>query len=813
MHTMKKKNSQERDDAENSRAQFSKINVAVGNLAYEPQSRMSAPSLSGMAVLLLAIGGSLSAFAGLFDAVKSVAANVGVGSKCSWQLPSGMQCGKMPVDGCRYCAEHKCKYCGNSVWASGVCRECVKRDEESRSMALKRQRSATLVQAEKARFRVDTSQRKDQVSSRDEVLVKTTDGDNWLFGGFKLGMVAPYEFKKTEERRLDDLFLNVFESVILKYNEETKLLNEMEFVSMPLQTSDEQDVRTYIDSVCSKFESVYGVHFNRKTKFPEFRNQKIRCGIWCQSTRRIINGVPESLKTIRLTIVALASKQTPGVALQSKIEPLQHEIVPYGDRKYLHVPSGIVYTFTKYDDRINKEKYDAIQICGLRKDIVEKNPTLKIPAQIVHGADLAETGRYPICHLETFLAKIPLYWNRTIGRKKMIIDLSDFPASCFTMSVFKKDMLGEGFDKLRMPKDIVTSERFMKYVDGIANLDSRKKILEYFDAAEERNIYLDKMIREIDKSVKYPCDALCETHPALYKDLEAGVSRTWCKYWLEKNASYYREHDERDEPNLISSSGLGKNEIAATIGDNELVLVFDGREDVLVSLRCVFGNGGVDRTAIIEKYKKMFGSSTDVKISDGGVKVNRAMSRLPRTFKEQRELDRMAHSNDGMSVAVAQAVSELEPFGRVTLDMDARVYYQQIETLIVEGGGVSVRASSAAFKGCAFVSNKTYNRLAEGGRMCDLENLERCPYDAFFDEGGRCKIQNTSCEDALRTWSTSIKKDIEKIKMQDGRALEIEISGIDLAKAMAEKNREIQKLEIEQKKLQMREKDAKALDF
>ena len=320
--------------------------------------------------------------------------------------------------------------------------------------------------------------------------------------------------------------------------------------------------------------------------------------------------------------------------------------------------------------------------------------------------------------------------------------------------------------------------------------------------------------RSGDMQYRYPCDALCKEHPNLYKELSAGASRQWCLQWLKENAKDFRAYDELfDEDWLSTSRNLKKNEVKATVGKHELILQFDPFHDVLVAVTCSFGKNGISRDAVIEKYRAQFGDEAKVDVKSLGARKDGCLSSVPRTRKEQRELDRMRYSDNGLANVIARETERLDPFGGATLDSDAKICYMNEEEIVVSGKGTEVRASCKTFKGIAFLLNSTYNRLANEGRLVELENTEKVPADAFYEETGNCKVLNDSCRDALESGKGRVTWLMERAKKLDNKIFSIEITGTSLKASLAEEEKKRNALQEEKANDEKRKAEADALNF
>lgn len=320
--------------------------------------------------------------------------------------------------------------------------------------------------------------------------------------------------------------------------------------------------------------------------------------------------------------------------------------------------------------------------------------------------------------------------------------------------------------------------------------------------------------RSGDMQYRYPCDALCKDHPNLYKELSAGASRQWCFQWLKENAKDFRAYDERyDEDWFAPSRNLKKNEVKATVGKHELILRFDPFHDVLVAVTCSFGQNGISRDAVIEKYRAQFGDDAKVEVKSLGARKDGSLSSVPRTRKDQRELDRMRYSDNGLANVIARETERLDPFGGATLNSNAEICYLNEETIVISGKGTEVRASCKTFKGIAFLLNSTYNRLANEGRLVDLENQEKVPADAFYDETGACKVLNDSCRDALESGKGMVTWLMEQAKKLDNKIFSIEITGTSLKASLAEEEKKRNALQEEKANDEKRKAEADALNF
>ena len=320
--------------------------------------------------------------------------------------------------------------------------------------------------------------------------------------------------------------------------------------------------------------------------------------------------------------------------------------------------------------------------------------------------------------------------------------------------------------------------------------------------------------RSGDMQYRYPCDALCKEHPNLYKELSAGASRQWCFQWLKENANDFRAYDECfDEDWLSTSRNLKKNEVKATVGKHELILRFDPFHDVLVAVTCSFGENGISRDAVIGKYRAQFGDDAKVEVKSLGVRKDNRLSSVPRTRKDQRELDRMRYSDNGLANVIARETERLDPFGGATLDSNAEICYLNEETIVISGKGMEVRTSCKTFKGIAFLLNSTYNRLANEGRLVELENTEKVPADAFYEETGNCKVLNDSCRDALESGKGMVTWLMEQAKKLDNKIFSIEITGTSLKASLAEEEKKRNALQEEKANDEKRKAEADALNF
>lgn len=320
--------------------------------------------------------------------------------------------------------------------------------------------------------------------------------------------------------------------------------------------------------------------------------------------------------------------------------------------------------------------------------------------------------------------------------------------------------------------------------------------------------------RSGDMQYRYPCDALCKEHPNLYKELSAGASRQWCFQWLKENAKDFRAYDERyDEDWFAPSRNLKKNEVKATVGKHELILRFNPFHDVLVAVTCSFGQNGISRDAVIEKYRAQFGDEAKVDVKSLGARKDGSLSSVPRTRKDQRKLDRMRYSGNSLANAIARETERLDPFGGATLDSDAEICYMNEDEIVISGKGMEVRALCKTFRGIAFLLNCTYNRLANEGRLVELENTEKVPADAFYDETGTCKVLNESCRDALKSGRGKVNRLMEQAQKHDGKIFSIEISGTSLKGALAEEEKKRNTMQQEKARGEKRKAEAEALNF
>jgi hypothetical protein len=481
---------------------------------------------------------------------------------------------------------------------------------------------------------------------------------------------------------------------------------------------------------------------------------------------------------------------------------IAHEVVPYGDGRFLHCRSGMVYSV--------KTNEGEIAYCnGIEESIVRKNGyVMKIPRKVVHGAGLDCQGEYCVSPYSIGAIAPP----SKAGKNVIVADITEFTAGDIADATA---FAGATRQRLRFVlSDQAITPRWLVELVNERYKHTSRPLTDFIGADEASGTrQVMKVLASAEKEFQFPANGICQEHPLLYKELASGSSKDWCKVWLALNAKSYHEYSENLDAHLTFGTRPREGEIEAKVEEHEIILSFSGDHPVLVSVKCKFKDDGVSKDAVIAKYKKQFGDEAKVEIKDDGVKRNKSVSSLPRTRKEQRELDSMRMSDSGLARAVANFASESDPFGEATLDSPAQVYYQRCENISITDQRIKVFAQCNYFKCCAFLSNRSYNRLADSGQLGLIEDFEKVPADAIIDGNGDSKVVNDFCGDELRGRIGWIKKAIGKLRAKDGKIIEITVTGLALQNALSD---EIQKKVDEDKareEAQRRKKEADTLNF
>lgn len=747
--------------------------------------------------------------AGLFDAVKNVAGGVvGMGNSCLATMPSGANCKNAPVDGSSYCLQHKCRMCNDLAWADGLCRNCVPKAEAEakakRRAAAESDRRRRMKADERARLgqggsgrtsgrTVATTERRRVQTGRRRAANSENEfqGEERLFAGFELGRVAPFGKEKGERIKLKNAYLSIFEEAYLSYGANSHLLNRIGFGSIPIHADNESDLQPYVDKVLSGLKS-YGYDMQldgRHVQKPwRFKGKDCEITFICNDVKRNSDGVADTYKQLVLTVenpkARLLEKEYANK--NSSGDGVVHEIVPfggYGSERFLHCRSGAIYSV----------KTNNIAWCnGIEENIVKKNGgVLKLPRTVVHGDGLTSQGEYRLSPYSVH-ALTP-----SSGKETNVVDLTEFAAGDLTNAT---EIAKTSSARLRLvlPDDAINARWFAEFIGK--NMGEHTfcpfRCLGANEATGRQQAM--RVLASAAKEFQFPADSFCPEHPLLYKELASGASKDWCRIWLALNAKSY---DEKE------------SEIVAEVGGHKLRLSFSGLPCVLVSVKCKFGGNGVNKEALIAKYRRQFGDEAKVDINDDGVKMNKAVSSFPRTRKQQRELDSMSMSNSGLARAVANWANESDPFGEVTLDSPALIYYQRGELITISSKTIKVLAKCDYFKSCAFLSNRSYNRLADSGRLGLVESYDKVPADAVIDENGNRNVINDSCGDELRGRMSQIKENVSSLKDKNGNVLEITIVGLPLQIALdAERQTRTLKAKAEEE-TQRKKKEAATLNF
>ena len=743
--------------------------------------------------------------AGLFDAVKNVAGGVvGMGNSCQATMPSGANCKNAPVDGSSYCMQHKCRMCNDLAWADGLCRNCVPKAEAKakverqsameaekmrRTKAEERSRLGRSSRSRNANATADARGRRGQTGRRRSVQAEA-QCDERPFAGLKLGMIAPFGKEKGEIIKLKNAYLSIFEQVRLTYGKNSHLLNEIAFGSIPIHASNDAELQPYFDEVLSGMKAL-GYDMKRDMSH---RQRPWRCkgddyeiGLLCNDIRRTSDGVVDAHKQLVLFVTNPKARQQENqyVAKVKSGDGIVHEVVPYvfsdGRKAFLHCRSGAIYSVTTNEG--------GIAYCtGTENSIVKRNGgVLKLPRKVSHGAGLEAQGEYLLSPYS--IGALRLQSEKTTK----VVDLTEFEAGDLSNATALAKACSSGF-RIVLAGQAVSA----RWLAELGTHTSRP--FAYFLGADEASgrQQVTKALASCEKDFKFPADGICSEHPLLYKELASGASKDWCRLWLALNA------ESRDEKEAYFD---------ARVGEHQIHLSFAGTPSALVSVTCKFKGDGVNKDSLIAKYRAQFGDDAKINVCDNGVKSNKSVSSLPRTRKSQRELDSMRMSNNGLARAVANYADETDPFGEATLDLPAKVFYQRGETITISSKTTKVLAQCDYFKSCAFLGNRSYNRLADSGRLGLLEDCEKVPADAIIDENCESKIVNDSCGDELRGSMGSIKETINKLKAKDGKIFEIMVLGLSLQNALSAATQKKAEDDKAKEETLRKKKEADALNF
>lgn len=424
--------------------------------------------------------------AGLFDAVKNVANAVGVGPHCQVTLPSGVQCSNSPVDGSQYCSEHKCSLCNAAAWAGGLCRACdstkdirlqAERKLAERKAKAKSELSLVRRQSENERRESvrDEAQRGNRRRMSRSVVRSETDSivvDPASFAGFKFGMIAPYGKIDKDNRELDKKFLRIFESVKLTYNKNSKLLYQMDFESTPLHGESEEEFQEFIDSVCADAREIYGYELKHKGRFwQEIKGERM-VGLGVQSGCTVSDGNKDEYKKLVLTFINTRIRDDKTV--------VEHPIVPYEARKFLHLASGLIYDFWKEGERLPYGKKYGLNIEAVDESIFRQNNyTVKIPTAFIHGSGLLEEGEHIVKNPIDLLNGIRFKGNR------ISYDLSEFAADRLADISADISKFAKGIEKVRVSAVAITNEAFVAKLLKERDLEERKKVANFYGCLDE----------------------------------------------------------------------------------------------------------------------------------------------------------------------------------------------------------------------------------------------------------------------------------------------------------------------------------------
>ena len=742
--------------------------------------------------------------AGLFDAVKNVAGGVvGMGNSCQATMPSGANCKNAPVDGSSYCMQHKCRMCNELAWADGLCRNCVPKAEAEakakRRAAAEADRRRRMKADERARLgqggrtsgrtaataesrRVQTGRRR-VANSENEI-----QDDERPFAGFELGRIAPFGKEKGERIKLKNSYLSIFEEAYLSYGANSHLLNRIWFGSFPIHADTESDLQPYVDKVLSGLKSYgYDMQLDERYVQPKpwrFKGKDCEITFGCKDVKRTSDGVADTYKQLVLTVenpkARLLEKEYANK--NSSGDGVVHEIVPfggYGSERFLHCRSGAIYSI----------KTNNIAWCnGTEESIVKKNGgVLKLPRKVTHSAGLGAQGEYLLSPYS--IGALRLQSEKTTK----VVDLTEFEAGDLSNATAFAKACSSGF-RIVLADQAVSA----RWLAELAAHTSRR--FAWFLGTDEVSgrQQATKALTLCEKDFQFPADSFCSEHPLLYKDLASGASKDWCRIWLALNAESYDEKEAYFD---------------AKVGEHQIHLSFAGTPFALVSVTCKFKGDGVNKDALIAKYKAQFGDDAEINVTDNGVKMNKSVSSLPRSRKSQRELDSMRMSNSGLARAVANYADETDPFGEATLDSPAEVFYQRGETITISCKTTKVFAQCDYFKSCVFLGNRSYNRLVDSGRLGLIEDCEKVPADAIIDGNCESEIVNDSCGDELRGRMSWIKERISSLKDKNGNVLEMTIVGLPLQTALdAERQKRALKAKAEAE-VQRKEKEAATLNF
>ena len=137
----------------------------------------------------------------------------------------------------------------------------------------------------------------------------------------------------------------------------------------------------------------------------------------------------------------------------------------------------------------------------------------------------------------------------------------------------------------------VRTERARKKAETL--VEQRQKECREKQAEAERTAELKARFDSGDVEFKYGAAFRGMKHNALYMDIEDGVTMGWCREWMKAHGFECKEVD-----NLISFVN----------GGNKVTLEFEGvAEKGLAAVHVRFADA-VEKAAVVEKYRKLFGA-------------------------------------------------------------------------------------------------------------------------------------------------------------------------------------------------------------
>ena len=137
----------------------------------------------------------------------------------------------------------------------------------------------------------------------------------------------------------------------------------------------------------------------------------------------------------------------------------------------------------------------------------------------------------------------------------------------------------------------VRTERARKEAETL--VEQRQKEFREKQAEAERTAELKARFDSGDVEFKYGAAFRGMKHNALYMDIEDGVTMEWCREWMKAHGFECKEVD-----NLISFVN----------GGNKVTLEFEGvAEKCLAAVHVRFADA-VEKAAVVEKYRKLFGA-------------------------------------------------------------------------------------------------------------------------------------------------------------------------------------------------------------